>query len=194
MSAHILQVQEKLSTGTGVARALRRDALVPAVIYGGTSEPEMIAIDEKSFIKEIHTPGILSRIFILKDSSKEQQAIVKDIQFHPVTDRPLHVDFQRVDKNSQIKVYVALHFSGQDKSPALKRGATLNVVQHKLEILCNPKSIPESINVDLSTLALGENITLDNVELPADVKVCNAKRDYVVATLVGGKKDKEEAS
>lgn len=194
MSAHILQVQEKLSTGTGVARALRRDALVPGVVYGGSSEPEMIAVDEKELLKEVHTPGILSRIITLKNSSKEQQVIVKDIQLHPVTDKVIHIDFQRVDANSQIKVSVPIHFTGQERSPALKRGASLNVVQHKLEILCNPNSIPESLTIDLSSLSMGGSVTLDNVELPKDAKPFNAKRDHVIATLVGGSKDKTEES
>jgi large subunit ribosomal protein L25 len=184
---------ERTASGTGVARALRRDKMIPGIIYGGKDEPVMVAVNEKQLVKEATVSGFFSRVLTLKIDNKEHAVLAKDLQVHPVTDAPLHVDFQRIDKNSRIHVYVPLHFINEDKSPALKRGATLNVVHHRLEVVCAPTDIPESFTVDLTKLEMNSSVTLDWIELPASVKAANAKRDNVIATLVGGAKDAAEA-
>ncbi len=188
-TAHVLDAQQKMANGTGVARALRRDHLVPAIVYGGSEQPMMIAVNEKQLLVETSTAGFFSRLLTLKIDNKDHQVLAKDVQLHPVTDRPMHVDFIRVDKNSRIRVHVPIHFINEDKSPALKRGATLNVVLHNLEVSCAPAAIPESFTVDLSTLEMGCSVNLDAIKLPQDVSAVNATRDHVVATLVGGAKE-----
>lgn len=193
--SHVLEAQERTASGTGAARAVRRADLVPAIVYGGKSEPLRVAVNKKQLDAECNTAGFFSRVLTLNINGKNQQVLAKDVQFHPVTDVVLHVDFQRVDKDSRVNVHVPINFINEDKSPAIKRGATLNVVVHKLEITCSPTEIPEMISVDLAKLEMGGSVVLDDVKLPANVKPANAKRDHVIATLVGGSKDdaKEEA-
>ncbi|MES2253179.1 MAG: 50S ribosomal protein L25/general stress protein Ctc [Pseudomonadota bacterium] len=186
--SHILEAQERTASGTGSARAIRRAHLVPAILYGGEAEPMMVAVNEKQLNKECNTAGFFSRIFTLNVNGKNHQVLAKDVQLHPVSDAPLHVDFQRVDKDSRVRVYVQVNFINEEKAPGIKRGGTLNVVTQKLEIICSPMEIPESITVDLVKLDMGGNITLDMVTLPANVKPANAARDGVIATLVGGAK------
>ncbi len=187
--SHVLEAQERTASGTGSARAIRRANLVPAIVYGGKNEPLMVAVNEKQLNTECNQTGFFSRILTLNVNGKEQPVIAKDIQLHPVTDAPLHVDFQRVDKNSRIHVFVPINFVNEEKAPGVKRGGTLNVVAHKLEIICSPTAIPEALTIDLIKLDMGGSITLDDLQLPADVKPANAARDRVIATLVGGAKD-----
>ncbi len=189
--SHVLEAQERTSSGTGSARAIRRANLVPAIVYGGKSEPLMVAVNEKQLNLECNTAGFFSRVITLDVNGSKHQVLAKDVQLHPVTDVPLHVDFQRVDKDSRVFVHVPLNFINEDKSPGVKRGGTLNIVIHKLEIVCSPVEIPEIITVDLIKLTMGESITLDDVSLPSNVKAANPARDRVIATLVGGAKEAE---
>ncbi|MES2608263.1 MAG: 50S ribosomal protein L25/general stress protein Ctc [Pseudomonadota bacterium] len=192
LSSHVLEAQERTASGTGSARAIRRSDLVPAIVYGGTAEPFMVAVNKKQLDAECSTAGFFSRIITLNVNGKSHQVLAKDVQLHPVTDVALHVDFQRVDKDSRVRVHVQLNFINEEKSPGVKRGGTLNVIVHKLEIVCSPVEIPESLTVDLIKLDMNGSIVLDDVKLPANVKPANAARDHVIATLVGGAKDKEE--
>lgn len=193
-TAHNLKAQQRKNSGTGSARALRREHMVPAIVYGGNQEPLKISLDHKDLLREIHTPGFFSRVLVLNLDGSDQKVLAKDLQLHPVSDEPLHVDFQRIDQNSRLHVHVPLRFINEDKSQALKRGATLNVVIHSLEIICSPHDIPESFTIDLSSLEMGGSITLDHVSLPKDVKPAHPTRDHVIATLVGGAKDSASAA
>lgn len=188
-TTHILEAHERTATGTGVARALRRENLIPAIVYGGKEEPMMIAVNEKQLLRETNTSGFFSRVITLKIDNNEHAVLAKDVQLHPVTDMPLHADFQRIDANSRVHIHVPLHFINEDKSTALKRGATLNVVAHTLEVVCSPKAIPESFTIDLAGLEPHGSVTLDWIQMPEGVKAANATRDNVIATLVGGAKD-----
>ncbi|MDP3371660.1 MAG: 50S ribosomal protein L25/general stress protein Ctc [Candidatus Paracaedibacteraceae bacterium] len=190
--SHVLEAQERTASGTGSARAIRRANLVPAIVYGGKSEPLMVAINEKQLNLECNQTGFFSRILTLNVNGKEQQVLAKDIQLHPVTDVPLHVDFQRVDKNSRVHVNVPINFINEDRAPGVKRGGTLNIIAHKLEIICSPVEIPEVLTIDLIKLDMGGSVTLDNVTLPANVKPANPARDHVIATLVGGAKEADK--
>ncbi len=108
--SHVLEAQERTASGTGAARAIRRADLVPAIIYGGKSEPLRVAVNKKQLDAECSTTGFFSRILNLTINGKNQQVLAKDVQLHPVTDVVLHVDFQRVDKDSRVRVHVPIHF------------------------------------------------------------------------------------
>jgi len=123
-----LDVQLRDKTGKGASRALRRDGRVPAVLYGGDSVPVHFSLDPIQLNKELHRSGFLSKIFELPLDQKKEKALARIVQFHPVTDRPLHVDFLRVSKDKKITVSVALHFVNEEKSPGIKRGGVLNVL------------------------------------------------------------------
>lgn len=190
--SHVLETQERTASGTGAARAIRRADLVPAIIYGGKSEPLRVAVNKKQLDAECSTAGFFSRIITLDVNGKTQQVLAKDVQLHPVTDVVLHVDFQRVDKDSRVRVHVPINFLNEEKAPGVKRGGTLNVIAHKLEVICSPTEIPEMITIDLIKLDMHGSVVLDDVKLPANVKPANAERDHVIATLVGGAKDAEK--
>jgi large subunit ribosomal protein L25 len=180
-----LIAEEREGTGTGVARALRRDGKIPGVIYGGAENPQPIAIDAKTVYTEAHKAGFFSRIYTLELSPKKKlQVIARDIQFHPVTDVPLHVDFQRIDKNSKINVSIPVEYINEDKAPGIKLGGMLNIIVHNLEVVCPADSIPEKITIDLAGININQSIHLDAVALPKGVKAANAARDNTLVTVV----------
>ena len=182
-SPRILEAKERTATGSGVARAVRREKRVPGIVYGDTKDPFMVTICQKSLLTECSRPGFFSRIMTLNVDGKDHVVIARDIQYHTVTDMPLHIDFQRVTKNSRVVVQIPIHFINEDKSPTLKRGGTLNVIVHALDIQCSPDSIPESFTIDLSGIDGNHSITLDSLTLPHNVKAANAQRDHVLATV-----------
>ncbi len=185
MSAALeLQAQERLSGGTGVARALRRQGMVPGIIYGDNKQPEMIVVDYKILNQECHTLAFFSKVITLNVDNKKQQVIVKDVQLHPVKDIPIHVDFQRVNKDSKVHVSVPLIYINEDKAPGIKRGGALNIILHTLELVCPTQSIPEKLVVDLSGAEMGVSIHLESLQLPAGAKAAHADRDHVLATIV----------
>lgn len=183
-NAEALTAQSRENKGTGPARALRRADMVPGIIYGDKKDPEMIAVGFKELAKEHLSSNFFSRVFTLDINGKRQQVIARDIQLHPVTDAPLHIDFQRVNKESKINLSVPLTFINEDKSPAIKRGGALNVIIHSLEIICSPHLIPENLVVDLSGVELHQSIVIEHLKLPEGAKAANPIRDNVLATIV----------
>jgi large subunit ribosomal protein L25 len=179
-----LEVQSRIQAGTGAARAVRRSGAVPAILYGGLEAPEPIAVDQRLFMRELGRPGIFSRVFSLVWGSKKQEVLVKDIQFHPVTSIPLHIDFIRVDKTHPINVKVSVVYINETASPGLKSGGVLNVVSHEIEVFCSIKDVPESIEVDLSGLNFHDTIHAHNINLPPRVSLVAHGRDQVMATVV----------
>jgi len=188
-STHTVNAQERKAAGTGAARSLRRNNLIPAVVYGGSLEPVALAIDEKQLAQEYLSEGFFNRVLTLKVDNKEHVVLPKEVQLHPVTDRVIHADFQRVDANSRVRVHVPIHFQNEEKCPGVKRGGTLNIVLHSLEVICSPSDIPEFIDADLSTLEIASSLTLSAIELPVSVKSANPTRDNVLATIVGAAKE-----
>ncbi len=185
MSAALeLQAQERLSSGTGVARALRRQGMIPGIVYGDNKEPEMIAVDYKELNHECHTLAFFSRVITLNVGNKKQQVIAKDVQLDPVKDIPVHVDFQRVNKDSKVHVSVPVVYINEDKAPGIKRGGTLNVIIHTLELVCPTQAIPEKLVVDLAGAEMGVSIHLESLKLPAGAKAAHADRDHVLVTIV----------
>jgi large subunit ribosomal protein L25 len=180
----IIEAQSRAKAGTGTSRSLRREGMIPAIVYGNKQEPEMIAVNAREINKELQHAGFFSRLINLSIAGKNQNVLVKDVQIHPVTDLPLHVDFMRVNKDSKVHVSVQLHFVNEDKAPAIKRGGLLNVIVHSLEVVCSPESIPESLNVDLNGLEMHHSVQLSSIKLPAGVKAAHPERDAVIATVV----------
>jgi large subunit ribosomal protein L25 len=158
--------------------------MVPGIIYGSKKDPEMIAMDPKTLLAECMQPGFFSRLYSVSIDGKEQEVLAKDIQFHPVTDRPLHVDFMRVSKGAKVHVFVPITFINEDKAPGIKRGGVLNVVHHNLELICPAHSIPEKLVVDLTGQDINQTIHLESLALPADVVAAHPERDNTIATIV----------
>ena len=190
-----LKAEERQGTGTGVARALRREGKIPGIIYGGKNEPQPIAVDLKAVNAEIQKPGFFSRVYSVEMDKTKVQVIARDVQFHPVTDVALHVDFQRVDKDSKINVSVPVEYINEDKAPGLKVGGMLNVIIHNLEITCPADSIPEKISIDLAGMNINQSLHLDTVALPKGAKAAHPTRDYTLVTIVppaGEEKEKTD--
>lgn len=192
--AEILSAESRENNGSGPARALRREAKVPGIIYGDKKEPEMISINYKDLAREYQTSNFFSKVFTLDVNGCKQDVIAKDIQLHPVSDAPLHVDFQRVNKDSKVNVSVPIKFINEDKSPAIKRGGALNIIIHSLEISCSPHLIPENLVVDLTGVEMHHSILIEKLKLPEGSKPTHAARDNVLATIVAPTSDDEKAA
>jgi large subunit ribosomal protein L25 len=183
MAATELQAQSRSGVGKGAARALRREGLVPAVIYGDKKPPLPIAISYNDALKRIYAGGFLSHIITLDVGGEKHRVIPRDYQLDPVKDLPLHVDFLRIGAHSTLDVEVHVAFVNEAQSPGLKRGGTLNIVRHTVELTCPADSIPEQIEVDLSGLDINDSVHISSVKLPAGVKPTIA-RDFTIATIV----------
>jgi len=184
MAEIVLNVEVRERTGTGGARAARAAGKVPGVLYGGDRAPVPIAVAQNEFRKALYTGKLLGHLVTLKYGDESQPVIAKDVQFHPVTDAPVHFDLYRVDEHQAITIAVPVHFTNQEASPGLKRGGALNIAFHEIEILVAADHIPEEILVDLTGYDIGDAVRASSLKLPAGAAVAGGG-DVVVATLVG---------
>ena len=189
-----LDAAKRDRAGKGSARAARRDGLIPAVIYGDRKDPLSITLDANTFTKLMNQPGIFSQLLNVKVDGADNSVLTRDIQFHPVTDVPLHVDFLRVAKDAKIAVMVPVEFVNEEKSPGLKTGGILNVVRHEVELSCPATDIPESITVDLDGTTVGTSIHISAITLPKGVEPTITDRDFTVATIAAPAGEEAEAS
>ncbi len=189
-----LDVQLREKTGKGASRGLRREGRVPAVLYGGKEVPVHFSLDPIQLDRELHRPGFLSKIFELPLDKKKEKALARIVQFHPVTDRPLHVDFLRVSKDQKITVAIPLNFVNEDKSPGIKRGGMLNILIHNLEVSSDIDHIPTGLEIDLTGLDIHHTIHLADLKLPEGVTAAHPERDTTIGTIVAPtvKKAEEE--
>ncbi|GJL97095.1 MAG: 50S ribosomal protein L25 [Hyphobacterium sp.] len=190
MSDIVLPVDVREKTGSGSARAARRDGKVPGTLYGGKGGPVAIAVRDNVLRKAINTGKFLSNMVTLEHDGKKQSVIPKDVQFHPVTDVPMHIDLFRVEADSIIDVEVPVVFLGEEDSPGLKRGGALNVVRHTIELSCPAGSIPEHIEIDISGLEIGDAVHISEVTLPDGITP-TIDRDFTIATLMGARVEVE---
>jgi large subunit ribosomal protein L25 len=170
--------------GKGASRALRRDGRVPAVIYGGKEEPVAIHVEAKELVRQLNTGYFMNSIVMVDLGGKKVRALPKDVALHPVTDRPVHVDFLRLAKDAKIQVAVPVVFVNEEGSPGLKKGGVLNVVRHELELVCESDKIPDSITIDVAGLDVGDSVHISSVNLPAGSESAITDRDFTIATLV----------
>ena len=171
------------STGKGSARAARRAGRIPAIIFGDKKETISIDIEEREYKKIMNQSGIFSRLLDLSVDGKSNLVLTRDIQFHPVSENPLHVDFLRIGKGSNINVSVPVSFVNEELSPGLKSGGVLNTVRFELELVCPADIIPEKIEIDLEGLVVGDSIKISSVNLPDGVSSAITDRDFTIATI-----------
>jgi len=178
-----LSAEARERAGKGASRAIRREGRVPAVIYGEKQEPASIHIEEKTLMKALHTGHFFNSVVMLDLGGTKIRTLPKDVQFHPVTDRPLHVDFLRIGEHSKVTVNVPVHFTDEELSPGLKRGGVLNIVIHDLGLSVDAAEIPDEISVSLKGLEVGENIHLSQISLPKGATAID-QEDITIATIV----------
>jgi large subunit ribosomal protein L25 len=184
MAEIVLNVEVRDQTGTGAARAARRDGKVPGVLYGGDKNPVAIAVRANEFRKALYTGKLLGHLVTLKHGGETQPVIAKAVQLHPVTDEPWHFDLYRVGEHQLIKIAVPVHFQNQEESPGIKRGGTLNIVLHEVELMAPADQIPEELTFDLTGLEIGDTIRVGDLTLPAGITAAGGP-DAVVATVAG---------
>jgi large subunit ribosomal protein L25 len=170
--------------GKGASRALRREGRVPAVVYGNNEDPQSIHIEEKELRRQLGTGHFFNSIVEISVGGKTVRTLPKDVAFHPVSDRPLHVDFLRISKDHKVHVNVPVHFTNEEASPGLKRGGVLNIVRHELDLVCDPESIPDEVAIDVTGLEIGASIHISHVTLPAGAVSAITDRDFTIATIV----------
>jgi len=180
--------------GKGGARSSRREGLIPAVIYGDKQPPMMIAVEPKSVEREIYKEGFFNHRVKIDVDGTTVDALPRDVQVDPVTDKPLHLDFLRISPESIITVQVPVHFRNEAAAPGIKRGGVLNIVMHEITVRTKPDLIPELFEVDLTGLEIGHSIHLSALNVQEGVRVVTREKNPTVATIAAPTVVREAAS
>jgi large subunit ribosomal protein L25 len=178
-----IEAESREQAGKGAARATRKGGLVPAVIYGAKQEATLIALDPRDIIKELQKGGWQSHLYeVAVKGGGTERTLMRDIQFHPLTDRPIHVDFQRLAAGQTIRVKVPVVFANEATAPGLKAGGVLNVVRRDIEVFADPDNVPDSFEIDLGEAGIGDSLRWSAVKDQFGTKSV-VDRDFVVATV-----------
>ncbi len=171
--------------GKGASRRLRKQNLVPAIIYGGNEEPMAISIKINEMVKSLEYEAFFSQILTITVDGEEYQAVIKDLQRHPAKGFPMHADFQRIVKGQKINMNIPLHFSGREDAPGTKAGGILSTLVTEVEIVCLPSQLPEYLEVDVSGMEIGDLFRLSDIEIPEGVIIFDLDmEDAVDRTIV----------
>lgn len=189
----IIPAKPRTGSGKGPARATRRAGRVPAVVYGAKKDPNLISLDPQDLMRALRAGSFMATIFDVDIEGKSERVLPRDVQFHPVSDRPLHVDFLRVSSATTVTVNIPVAFLNEEESPGLKRGGLLNVVRHDIEANCRADAIPHHIEVDLTGLEIGDSVHISMITLPEGVAP-TIDRDFTVATIAAPTVVQEEAT
>jgi len=165
-------------------KSLNKKSPIPGIVYGKGTDPEKINIDYKTINLLAKDKGFFSKILSIELKGKEEKVLPKEIQYHPVSDNIIHVDFMRVQQNTKVTVEVPINFLNIEKCPGIKQGGVLNTVRRMVELRCNASNIPAILEFDLINSEIGDSIKISNIKLPDEVKPTITDRDFVIATLV----------
>src|SRR5215472_15183635 len=178
-----LKATARPSVGKGAARAERRAGRVPGVIYGNNQPPLPISVENRELRQRILAGRFLTTIYDIELEGRKHRVIPRDFHLDPVRDFPLHVDFMRLGEGATIRISVPLHVERADASPGVKRGGTVNIVTHAIELECSVDDIPQFIEADVSGLEIGYSLHLTDIKLPAGVKSLT-RADATLVTIV----------
>lgn len=178
-----LEATVRERVGKGSARKLRREGMIPAVIYGDKQPPLAIAIPYKIAFERLHAGGFLTNIWTISVDGAPHRVLARDYQLEPVRDFLTHVDFLRVTGTTRVEVEVPVHFLNEDKAPGLVKGGVLNIVRHAVELECPADSIPDALEVDLTGREVGDTIHASAITLPQGITFTITDRDFTVATI-----------
>ena len=179
-----LSAETREKAGKGASRALRREGRIPAVIYGDKKDPQPIHVAERDLQKLLSTGHMMNSLVEVTVGKDTFRTLPKDIALHPVTDRPVHVDFMRLSKGAKVDVEVPVVFINQEASPGLKRGGVLNVVRHELELVCDAARIPDQIEIDVTGMEVGDSVHISEITLPEGSESAITDRDFTIAGVV----------
>lgn len=193
-NSYELKAEARERVGKGSARELRRNGMIPAVIYGDKKPPVTIALPYKDVTMKIHGGGFMTTIATIDVDGEKFRVLPKDYQLDPVRDFTMHVDFLRISKNTKVTVDVPVHFINEEEAPGIKRGGVLNIVRHTVEVHCPADDIPDAFVADLTGLDIGDGIHISAITLPERVEPTITDRDFTIATIAApaGLKSEEE--
>ncbi|QKS01770.1 50S ribosomal protein L25/general stress protein Ctc [Sphingomonas sp. CL5.1] len=175
-----LAAETREQVGKGASRELRRNGRVPAVIYGQNKAPASVHLEEKELVKALGTGHFMNSVIMVAG----ERTLPKDVHFHPVTDRPVHVDFLRISAHAKVTVAVPVAFTDEEAAPGLKKGGVLNIVRHELELVCDAAEIPAEVSISLKGFDVGESVHISHVTLPKGAASAIEDRDFTIATIV----------
>jgi len=179
----VMAATAREKVGKGSARASRREGHVPAVIYGDGKPPLSITVERKQLVRDLETGSFFTSIYDVQIDGTGNRVLPRDVQLHPVSDIPMHVDFLRIGANTTVAVEVPVEFLNEDTCPGLRQGGVLNFVRYAVEVSCRPDLIPNSIVVDLAGAEMGDSLHISAVELPEGVTATITDRDFTIATI-----------
>lgn len=197
MASPVIKAELREKAGKGSSRALRREDKIPAVIYGDKKDPVLITLSRIDLVKELNKGGFMNTSYEVQVGKDKETVLPRDVQFHPVSDWPLHVDFLRLAKGASLNIMIPIHFIGGDVCPGIKAGGILSVVRHEVEFNCPADAIPESIKIDISELDMNDSVHISAVALPENVIPVIDDRDFTIAIItvpsgLKGSDDEEE--
>jgi large subunit ribosomal protein L25 len=187
-----LTATKREKVGKGAARSVRRQGMIPAVIYGGKQPPIAVSLPDREVYFKIHGGGFLTTVATLDVEGEKIRALPRDFQLDPVSERPVHVDFLRIIAGSKITVEVPVQFVNETQAPGIRRGGVLNVVRHRIAVVVPADSIPEKIVADLTGLDINDSLHISAITLPEGVRPTITDRDFTIATIAAPAGVKEE--
>ena len=189
-----LSAEPRSRSGKGAARAMRRMGRVPGIIYGGNQDPLLISLEPSELSPALAKRGFLAMLVDVKVDGVVEHTLPREVQYHPVTDKPMHVDFMRVGADTRVTVTVPVVFINHEMSIGLRRGGLLNVVRHGVELSCQADSIPPQLVVSLDGLDSGDSILARAVSFPVGSQPTITDRDFTIASIAASSAVREEAA
>lgn len=188
---YVLNARTREKLGSAESKRIKNNGEIPAVIYGKDGNNEHVILSAREFEMELEKGDIKTKIAEIKLDKKTIKALVRQIEIHPVSDKPVHIDFENIDGKKEVKAKVRINYIGKDKSPGVKRGGFLNKIYRSIEVACTPDNIPSVLTVDIAEVHIGDKITSASIALPEGVKF-TAKKDVIIASLTGRGKSRDE--
>jgi large subunit ribosomal protein L25 len=189
-----LSAERRLRAGKGATRVTRRMGRVPGIIYGGDRDPMLISLDPRELSRALTKRGFLAMVVEVRVDDDVHRTLPRDVQYHPATDEPLHVDFMRVGVDTRVTVTVPVAFINPEMSIGLRRGGILNIVRHGIALICQVDNIPEQLVVDLNGLDIGDSVHISAVTLPPGSQLAITDRDFTIASIAASSAVREEAA
>lgn len=179
----VLEAAARDRAGKGASRAVRREGLVPGVIYGGGEDTVLLKMDPRVLNAQMRKTGFFATQFQVEVAGSKHRVLPKDVQFHPVTDNPTHVDFLRVTDRTRVTVDIHVRFENEEAAPGLEEGGVLSVVRPAVEVITAAGTIPDEIVVDLTGMTIGDAVRISDITLPDGVKPSITDRDFMIASI-----------